>query len=117
MRPVPAFARVRYGDVPPAREWLKGKEHARYAIPHIDAVITLHHARLGRQRFPHLADELLEGFVQADDRALWVWRLLIHLQHIFHVADELGRLFGWNAPHLPQMRSEFVFFSVWRTVS
>jgi hypothetical protein len=37
---------------------------------------------------------------------------VIHLQHVFHMEDKLGRLLGWNAPHLPQVRLERVFFSV-----
>ena len=41
---------------------------------------------------------------------LWVVRAVVHLQHVLHVVHELGRLPGRDAPHLPQVRPQLVFF-------
>ena len=43
--------------------------------------------------------------------------LLVEVQDLFHPPHELGVLLGWDNPLLDQVRLEFVFLSVLRTVS
>src|SRR5262249_31729683 len=68
-------------------------------------------------RLHHLADQLLAGLVQADQRPLLVVGPVVGLQHVFHRTDELGVGLRRDAPLLPQPRLEFVFLSTCRTVS
>src|SRR4029077_19433869 len=74
-------------------------------------------ARRRRQRLHDLADQLLAGLVQADQRPLLVVGPVVDLQHVLHRTDKLGVGLGRDAPLLLQPRLEFVFFSTRRTVS
>src|SRR3954449_9702439 len=116
-RPVAPLAALGDGHVPPARERLEGQEQAGGAVPHVHAVVAFHLPRGRRQRLAALADQLGEGLVQTHDRVFGVVRPAVDLEYILHVVDELRRVFRRDAPHLPQMRLELVFLSVWRTVS
>src|SRR5262245_49012702 len=73
--------------------------------------------RLHRFGWAALVEELLGSFVQADQRSLRIEGTLVDIQHVFHGAHKRGVGFGRNAPALLQPGLEFVFLSVWRTVS
>jgi hypothetical protein len=64
-----------------------------------------------------MLDELLGPFIKTDQRPFRIVRPLIHIQHLFHLANKLGVGIGRNDPLLVTPRLEFVFFSVFRTVS
>ena len=51
------------------------------------------------------------------ERVLLIVGAVIHVQHIFHLADEGRIVLGWDTPFLFQPRLERVSLSVWRTVS
>src|SRR5262249_33505346 len=73
--------------------------------------------RRRRDRLHHLADQLLAGLVQGDQRPLLVVGSVVDLQHVLHRTDELGVGLGRDAPLLPQPRLDLVFLSTRRTVS
>src|SRR6266849_6571992 len=62
-------------------------------------------------------DQLHAGFVQAHLWPVRVVRSGVHIEHVFHVVDELPARCLWQTVLFLQPRFELVFFSVWRTVS
>ena len=56
-------------------------------------------------------------FIQTHQHLVVLELAVVHLQHVLHGADKLGISLGRDAPAFLQPRLEFVFFSVWRTVS
>ena len=101
--------------MPPAGQRLAGHEQAGHPVSGVDVVMPLDRAasrsgaRARGQGFARFADQLLEGFVHADHRPLRVVRAVVHLQHVFHMEDELSRLLGRDAAHPPPVRLEGVF--------
>ena len=71
----------------------------------------------GRNRRPLFTHQLFARLIHANHGKSRVIREMIHLQHRLHSPDELGAGLWRNAPHLYQMRFQFVFFSVRRMVS
>jgi hypothetical protein len=71
----------------------------------------------GRDRHARLLQQLNRLFVHAQDRALWVIRLRVGLQHFFPVGHELTVGLGRDDPVLDLAVGHAVFFSVRRTVS
>src|SRR5439155_24984377 len=110
-------ALVANDHLPPTPQRFGQHEHGCHAIALILVVVTGWPAWRHRHRSARLTDELHAGLIQTHLRAPWIIRSGIDLQHILHVVDELaaGRL--WQAILLLQPGLEFVFFSVWRTVS
>jgi len=101
MRPVLTSAPVRNGPVPPTPQRFEGDKEAGDTVAQLDAVVALDLTRSGGPRFPPLCAELRGGFLPADNRALWVRRLLIHLPHIFPVINKHSGLRRREAPPLP----------------
>src|SRR5919206_1027383 len=102
-----------------ALEGFEGQEHVGHTPPLILKVdTTLWRAGLGsKKRLSHLGQQLARSLVEADDRAFWVVGLFVEVQDLFHPPHELGVMLGWDHPLLDEVRLEFVFLSVLRTVS
>ena len=73
-------------------------------------------ARGRRARIGHVAQQLKQALVKADDRMAGVVRRRIDLDHIFHGGDEILTYFG-DAPLLFLPGLELAFFKSWRIVS
>src|SRR4030042_6548490 len=43
-------------------------------------------------------NQLLWGFLHADNRILWVIWLFIDIQNLFHICNKAAVMFGWNYP-------------------
>ena len=80
----------------------------RLAVPLRFAVVSLELARSGRDRLPHLADQLGRALIKTDYRALSIGRLRIEVEHIFHTGDKFA-IHLRNAPHVFAPRLEVVF--------
>lgn len=98
-RPVAAAAVRGCRHVPPARQRLAGHEQACDPVAGVNVVVALDRPGPGGQGVARFADQLLEGFVHADHGPLRVVWAVIHLQHVFHMEDELSRVLGRDAPH------------------
>ena len=79
-------------------------------------VIALHPSRGGLNGRPHIPKQLLGGLVKTHHRTLPVVLFVVKVQHVLHPGDELPAQLG-DAPFLFLPRLEFVFLSIWRTVS
>jgi hypothetical protein len=77
-------------DMTPPGQGLAGQKQARNPVAGIDVVDALHRTWSRRKGLSGLADQLLEGLVQAHHRTLGILRAVVDLQHIFHVVDELS---------------------------
>lgn len=108
---------IGHPDRPPVAQRFEGDEQARRAVANVDVIEPCDRVRTRRQRLPRLTDQLLEGLIHADHRSTTIVRPLVDFQDVFQAIDELDRLSRRNTPHLFQMRAEFVFFGVRRTVS
>jgi hypothetical protein len=86
---------------------IEDDEQIGCAIALVLAVVALDLAWLGRNQLAHLADELGRALVEADDRALWVGRFCIEIEHILHAGDIFG-IHLWNAPPVLAPRLEVV---------
>src|SRR3954465_13657198 len=82
------------------------------AIAFVFVIVPRWLSKFGRDRRARLDDQLLGGFVEAHERALWIVRSLIDFQHVFHGGDKRSVGFGRDHPLLLEMRFENVFFSV-----
>ncbi len=98
-------------------QWLEDHEQIRHAVANVLVVVTSDLPWSGRHGRLLFADQLLARLVQAHYRTGRIIRPLVHLQHVFHLPNELGVGLRWNAPLFAQPRLEFIFFSVRRTVS
>src|SRR5215210_4391467 len=58
-----------------------------------------------------------QALVEAHYGSLRSVGLFVEVQDLFHAPHELGVVLGWDHPLLDQVRLEFVFLSVLRTVS
>src|SRR4051794_21316995 len=104
-------------DGTPAQERFGDHEEVGRAVAGVLVVVPLGLARLGRDRLDHLADELLARLVEADQRPLLVVGPVVDVEHILHVADELGVGLRRDAPLFLEVRLQLVFFRASRTVS
>ena len=75
------------------------------------AIVALKRTRPGRDRRPHLADELDRALVEADHWAVRIRRFGIEVEHVLHAGDVFGVDLR-NAPHV--LRQGFKSFSVKR---
>jgi hypothetical protein len=80
-------------------------------------VAALWTARSEAKRLAEISKELAGALVEADYRALFVVGLLLEVQNLLHPPDEAGALFGRDHPALHQVRAQFVFLSIFLTVS
>ena len=93
-----------------------GKYQASLLKP-VVVILGARRPKPGRPRPARLFHLLLAGLVQTDKNFVVPIPALIDFQHVFHRTDELGAALRRDAPALFQPRLEFVFLSVWRTVS
>jgi hypothetical protein len=98
--------------MPPTTQRLKEHEEIARPFTLVFAVYPPDLPGSGFDRLPNLAYQLFAGFVHADLGITWIIGQFVDLQHIFHAPHELGIGVGRNAPHLHQMRLQFVFLSV-----
>src|SRR5208337_2061395 len=66
----------------------------------------------GRNRSARLDDQLLGGFIQTDEGAIGIARLLVSIQHVFHGGDEAGVGVRRDHPLPIAVGLEDVFFRV-----
>src|SRR5689334_10033170 len=99
-------------DVPPTLQRREHHEQIGDAVARILVVVSRWASRLGRDRHPGLADQLLGGLVETNHRTRRIVRPLINLQHVFHAGYESGIGLGRDDPLLLQMRLERVFLSL-----
>src|SRR5215207_6932136 len=100
-----------------ALERFEGQEHVGHTPSLILKVDTLWLAGLACKRLSHLGQQLAGPLVEADYGSLRIVGLLVEVQDLFHAPHELGVVLRWDHPLLDQVRLEFVFLSVLRTVS
>ena len=103
----------------PAPPFQRSEQHEEVAHPValVFIIVGARRPRPGRTRPARLFHLLLAGLVQTDQNFVVPILALIDFQHVFHRTDELGVALRRDAPALFQPRLEFVFLSVWRTVS
>src|SRR3954452_9250270 len=99
-------------DLPPAFQRREHHEQIGDAIAFVFVIVTRWLSRFGGDRRARLDDQLLGGFVEAHERALWIVRSLIDFQDVFHGGDKRRVGIGRNHPSLLAMRFENVFFNV-----
>ena len=85
--------------------------------PYNKAVFDGRSARTHGQWIPHVIEHLARRLVEAHVGPPRLIGLLIHVKHLFHLADKGCVLLGRDDPLLLQVGLEFVFLSVRRTVS
>ena len=73
-------------------------------------------ARLHRLRRARLADKLLGGFIETDQRARRIMRSRVDVEHVFHRCHERRVGFRRDHPIIGQVRFEIVFLSARPTV-
>ena len=95
-------------DLAPGSMHVEEDEQIGRSIALVLAVVALELSRLGRDRLPHLADELGRALVETDDRALRIGRFGVEIEHILHAGDVLAVDLR-NAPHVLAPRLEVVF--------
>ena len=95
-------------DLAPGSVHVEEDEQVGRAIALVLAVVAFELARLGRDRLPHLADELGRALVETDDRALRIGRFGVEVEHILHAGDVFAVDLR-NAPHVLAPRLELVF--------
>src|ERR687897_1819353 len=100
-----------------ALEGFEGQEHVGHTPSLILKVDTLWLAGLACKRLSHLGQQLAGPLVEAHYGSLRIVGLLVEVQDLFHPPHELGVVLRWDHPLLDQVRLEFVFLSVLRTVS
>jgi hypothetical protein len=100
-----------------ALEGFEGQQHVGCTPPLILVVDTLWLARLGAKRLSNLGQQLAGPLVEAHYWSVRIVGLFVEVQELFHPPHKLGVVLGWDHPLLDQVRLEFVFLSVLRTVS
>src|SRR5277367_2733977 len=98
-------------DMPPAFQRREHHEQIGGSIPLILVVVPSGGAWLRRDWHTRFGDELLRRLVQADQRALWVVRSLVNLQHILHAGYERSVGIRRDDPLLLQVWPEKVFLA------
>ena len=79
-------------------------------------VVTRRRSRSHGFRCARLGDELLGGFVEADQRPRRIVRPRVDVEHVLHRGDKCGVGFRRDDPVVGQVRFEIVFFSARPTV-
>src|ERR1700691_2901353 len=99
-------------DFEPALQRGERHEYVGHAVTLVLVVVPDRLPRLGRDRLARLDDQLFRSFVQTNEGAIEITRLLVGFQHVFHRRDK-GRVgVGWNHPLPIAMGLESVFFKV-----
>ena len=103
-------------DVSPSALRFTEHEQVPGPVSLVPGVIALHPSGGGLDGRPPIPKQLLGGLVKTHHWPLRVVLFVIKVQHILHPGDELPAQLG-DAPFLFLPRLEFVFLSIWRTVS
>ena len=111
-RPIGSAALAGDRNTAPALKGLTGEEQARGPVADINMIKALHGPGPGWQGLAALADQLLDGLIDADHGPLGIVRAMVDLEDVLHVVDELRRVFLGDAPHPPLVRLERIFLSV-----
>src|SRR2546425_10877646 len=109
--PVLAGAPFGDGDVTASRQRFDLQENLRHAVAHILVVVDLTVPRSQREGSVDFADQLLIGFVHADERELRVIGRVVKVEHLFHADHKSGAAIGWDFPVFAQVRLKFVFLA------
>src|SRR5215204_2277293 len=100
-----------------ALEGFESQEHVGHTPSLILKVHTLWLAGLAGKRLSHLGQQLAGSLVEAHYGSVRIVGLFVEVQDLLHPPHELlGVVLGWDHPLLDQVRLEFVFLSVLRTV-
>ncbi len=75
-------------------------EEGAHAVALIFAINAFGLSGLHGQCITCFLNQLLGGFIQANQRSAWIVWAMVDLQDILHCADELGTLLGPDAPLL-----------------
>ena len=100
----------------PAFERREQHEDVGRAIAFVLVVVTRRLSWLHRCGCAGLGDELLGGFVEADERARRIVRPRVDVQHVLHRRHERSIGFRRDHPVVGQVRFEIVFLSARPTV-
>ena len=101
----------------PALQGCEQHEKVAHPVAFVFIIIRARRSGAGWTAQPGLLHLLFAGLVQAHQDLVVPVLAMVDLQHILHGAHEFGTALGRDAPALFQPGLEFVFFSVWRTVS
>lgn len=115
-RPILLGAAFRYRHMSPAGQRFNFHEYFRHTISYIFIVNARRLTRFTRNWLANFANQLLAGFIHADDGIIRIIRRIIHLQHIFHCRYKCRAPLRRNFPVLPEVRFIFVFFRTRCTV-
>ena len=88
-----------------------------HSSPLVLVVAALGTARRVRQRLAQIGEQLAGALVEADHRTLLVVGFLVKVQDLLHPPDEPGALLRRDNPALYEVGAQFVFLSVFLTVS
>src|SRR5271166_214323 len=77
-------------DAAPALERRENHEYVGHAVALVFVIVPDDSSGSGRNRSARLDDQLLGGFIQTDEGAIGIARLLVSFQHVFHGGDEAG---------------------------
>ena len=99
-------------DAAPALERRENHEYIGHAVSLVFVIVPDDSSGSRRNRSARLDDQLLGGFIQTDEGAIGIARLLVSFQHIFHGGDEAGVGVRRNHPLPIAVGLEDVFFRV-----
>ncbi len=97
-------------DAAPALQRRENHEYIGYAVSLVFVIVPDGSSGCGRNRSARLDDQLLGGFIQTDEGAIGIARLLVSIQHVFHRGDEAGVGVRRNHPLPIAVGLEDVFF-------
>ncbi len=103
-------------DMPPASFRLTEHEQVSSAVSLVLVVISFHPTRLGPDDRSLIGHQLPGCLVETDHGMVRVVVFVVQVQHVLHSSHELTAHLR-DAPLLLLPRLEFVFLSIWRTVS
>jgi hypothetical protein len=77
-------------DAAPTLQRRENHEYIGHAVSLVLVIVPDGSSGSGRNRSARLDDQLLGAFIQTDERAIGIARLLVSFQHVFHGGDEAG---------------------------
>ena len=116
MSEVHSSAPLGHLDMPPASFRLTEHEQVSSAVSLVLVVISFHPTRLGPDDRSLIGHQLPGCLVETDHGMVRVVVCVVQVQHVLHSSHELPAHLR-DAPLLLLPRLEFVFLSIWRTVS
>src|SRR5882672_1001521 len=105
---------VTIGDLNMAPAFQRCEQHEQISrsIAFVLIIVPCDTPGFCRNWHTRFGDQLFRRLIQTNQRTLRIARLVIHLEHIFHICHERRVCFWWNDKLLIQVRLENVFFSV-----